>query len=190
MAAQTSAVNLLPHERFEFSRLGRLLMWALSTGRMVVVVTELVVIGAFLSRFWFDRQLSDLRQVRMQRTASVLAMDDVRVKWERLTFLAEEINKANGRNYDAAERLSKIQSLTPTGVEFESIDIASQSATLTGYVPASDVFSRLFSRVKAEKSYDGVGVRKLEQSATRPPGFDFEMEIKVRNNEEEIRNNE
>lgn len=179
MAAQTSAVNLLPHERFEFSRLGRLLMWALSTGRIVVVITELVVIGAFLSRFWFDRQLSDLRQVRMQRTASVLALDDVRVKWERLTFLAEEINKANGINFDAAERLNKIQSLTPAGVAFESIDIASQSASLRGYVTGSDVFSRLFSKLKAEKSYDGVGVRKLEQSAIRPPGFDFEMEIKM-----------
>lgn len=159
------------------------MLWSLSIGRLVVVLTELVVIGAFLSRFWFDRKLSDLRQVRMQRTASVLAMDETRVKWERMQFLAEEINQANGRNYDAAERLAKIQTLTPAGVEFESIEIGSRSATLRGYVPGSDVFSRLFSRIKAEKSYDGVGVKNLEQSASRPPGFDFEMEIKIMSNE-------
>lgn len=154
-------------------------MWSLSTGRLVVVLTELVVIGAFVSRFWFDRKLSDQRQIRMQRTASVLAMDEVNTSWERFQKLAEEIRQANANNYDAAERLSKIQGLTPAGVEFESIDVGSQSATLRGYVPGSDVFSRLFSRMKAEKSFGGVGVRKLEQSASRPPGFDFEMEIKM-----------
>ena len=179
MAAQTSTVNLLPADRFEFSPLGRFLIWALSTGRLIVVLTELVVIGAFLSRFWFDRKLSDLRQTRMQRTASVQQMDDVRVKWERLQFLAGEINQANRRNFDAAERLAKIQSLTPAGVEFEAIEIGSQSATLTGYVGMSDVFSRLFSRIKAEKSFSGVAVRKLEQSSDRPPGFDFELEVKI-----------
>ena len=178
MAAQTSTVNLLPSDRFEYSKWGRFLLWALSTGRLVVVLTELVVIAAFLSRFWFDRKLSDLRQVRIQRTVSVQAMDEVRTKWERLQFLAEEVNQANGTNFDAAERLSKIQSLTPAGVEFEAIEIGSQSASLTGYVPRSDVFSGLFSRMKAEKSYGGVGVRKLEQSGERLPGFDFEMEIR------------
>ncbi len=178
MAAQTSQVNLLPRERFEYSSLGRFLVWALSTGRLVVVLTELVVIGAFVSRFWFDRKLSDLRQVRMQRTAAVAAMDDVRAKWERFQFLAEEINQANGSNFDAAERLAKIQSLTSAGVEFKAIDIGSQSATLRGYVPASDVFSRLFSKLKAEKNYAGVEVGKLELSASRPPGFDFEIEVK------------
>src|SRR3990167_2313941 len=179
MVDQTSTVNLLPADRFEFSPLGRFLIWALSTGRLIVVLTELVVIGAFLSRFWFDRKLSDLRQTRMQRTASVQEMDDVRVKWERLQFLAGEINKANGNNFDAAERLAKIQILTPAGVEFESIEIGSQSAMLTGYVPGSGMFSRLFSRIKAEKSFSGVAVRKLEQSSDRPPGFDFELEVKI-----------
>lgn len=179
MTAQASSVNLLPYERFEFSPLGRFLVWALSTGRLVVVLTELVVIGAFLSRFWFDRKLSDLRQVRIERSASVQAMEDVRTKWERLQFLAEEINKANRNNFDAAERLAKIQSLTPAGVEFDSIEIGSQSAALTGHVPKSAVFSGLFSAVKADKSYTGVVVKRLEQSSDRLPGFDFEMEVRM-----------
>lgn len=180
MTAQTVTVNLLPEDRFEFSRWGRFLMWTLSTGRLVVVLTELVVIGAFVSRFWFDRKLSDLRQIRMQQTAAVLAMDETRVKWERLQLLADAIKKANDSNFDAAERLTKIQSLTPSGVEFESIDIGSQSAILVGHASESEVFSRLFSRIKLEESYSGVTVRRLEQSGFQPPGFDFEMEVRIK----------
>ena len=34
--------------------------WALSTGRYIIILTEIVVIGAFLSRFKFDQELADL----------------------------------------------------------------------------------------------------------------------------------
>jgi hypothetical protein len=44
-------------------------------------------------------------------------------------------------------------------------------------VSGPDVFSRLFSRVKAEKDYRPVVVKKLEQSGDRPLGFNFEIEI-------------
>lgn len=180
MAAQTNIVNLLPADRFEFSPLGRFLVWALSTGRSVVVLTELVIIVAFLSRFWFDWKLADLRKLTMTRAASAQQMEDVRIKWERFLFLAEEIYKVNGNNFDAAERLAKIQELTPAGVEFDSIEISSRSMSLRGYVSGSDVFSRLFSRFKAEKSYAGVTIGKLEQSSRRSPGFDFDMEVRDR----------
>lgn len=179
MAAQTITVNLLPGDRFEFSAWGRFLLWGLSTGRLVVVLTELVVIAAFLSRFWFDRRLSDLRQVRIERSAAVQAMDETRAKWERLQSKTEVISQASSRNFDAAERLTKIQSLTPAGVEFDSIDIGSQAAVVRGYVPGSGGFSRLFSKIKAEKSFAGVAVRRLEQSSDRPPGFEFEMELVI-----------
>lgn len=178
MAAQISTVNLLPVDRFEFSPWGRFLVWVLSTGKIVVVLTELVVIAAFLSRFWFDRRLSDLRELRMARTAAVKSMGDVQARWESAQFLAEEINRVNSNNFDASERLNRIQALTPADVEFDSIEISSQSAALRGYTQGSAVFSKLFFRIKGEKSYSEVIVRKLEQSAGRSPGFDFELELR------------
>lgn len=181
MTAQTSAVNLLPADKFEHSQWERFLLWLLSTVRLVLMLTELVVISVFLSRFWFDQKLSDLLQKRMQHTMVVQSMDAIRTEWERTQFLAEEINKVNRSNFDAAGRLAKIQELIPVGVEFESIKISSGSASLKGYVPRGDIFSRLFSKFKAEESYAEVIVEKLEQSLQRQPGFNFEIEIQIQN---------
>lgn len=53
-------INLIPQDEFESSNFGRVLKWALSTFRVMVIVTELVVMSAFLSRFWLDSKNSDL----------------------------------------------------------------------------------------------------------------------------------
>ncbi len=59
-APKHKKVNLLIREGFEHSALGKTLSWVLSIGRTIVIFTELVVIIAFLSRFWLDRMHTDL----------------------------------------------------------------------------------------------------------------------------------
>ena len=53
-------INLLPKEEFDASVVGRLLRWAMGTFRIIVIITEMIVMAAFLSRFWLDAQNSDL----------------------------------------------------------------------------------------------------------------------------------
>lgn len=61
-------ISLAPQDPFDKGVLGRLGAWVLSTGRYILVFVELIVIGAFLSRFWLDRENSDLsEQLRQQR---------------------------------------------------------------------------------------------------------------------------
>ena len=64
MAARkkSSRINLLPQEEFAASTLGRILAWILSTFRILVIMTELIVILAFLSRFWLDARTTDLNE--------------------------------------------------------------------------------------------------------------------------------
>jgi Tfp pilus assembly protein PilN len=61
-------INLLPQEEFAASTIGRVLAWLLTSFRIIVIVTEMVVMGAFLSRFWLDAQNSDLAdEIRQQQ---------------------------------------------------------------------------------------------------------------------------
>ena len=71
MAAPKSEIELLPQEGWEKGTLGKLLKWALTAGRYIVIVTELAVIMAFLSRFKFDRELTDLHEEIKQKQAVI-----------------------------------------------------------------------------------------------------------------------
>src|SRR5258708_25047874 len=64
-------INLLPQEEFQASTIGRVLQWLLSTFRYIVITTEMIVMVAFLSRFWLDARSSDLTDAINQKKAVV-----------------------------------------------------------------------------------------------------------------------
>ncbi|PIW06761.1 hypothetical protein COW38_04310, partial [Candidatus Collierbacteria bacterium CG17_big_fil_post_rev_8_21_14_2_50_45_7] len=53
------SINLLPHDKFESSTLGIILSWSLRFGKWSVILTQLIVMGAFIYRFTLDRGLTD-----------------------------------------------------------------------------------------------------------------------------------
>jgi len=64
-------INLLAQEEFATSVLGRILSWALSTFRVIVIAVEMIVVVAFLSRFWLDARITDLNDELKQKQAIV-----------------------------------------------------------------------------------------------------------------------
>lgn len=178
MAAQTgSQVNLLPTDRFEYSKLGRFLSWALTAGRYAVVVTELVVIAAFLSRFWFDRKLTNLRELRMQKETVVNSFNEVLDKFLRTQSRLATVRRVLAGQFDAENNLATLQSMTPKGVEYTNIIIASGSATAKGFVSSASAFSLFLSNVQRAVTPEKVTVKSLTLSEQRTPGFDFELVI-------------
>ncbi len=78
MAAQKNKqlINLLPQEEFAGSTVGRILVWAMSTFRYIVIGTEMVVMIAFLSRFWLDARNVDLNDLIKQKVGVLTAYSD------------------------------------------------------------------------------------------------------------------
>lgn len=78
MAARNkqAQVNLLPQEEFAGTTLGRTLRWAMSSFRIIVIATEMIVMLAFLSRFWLDARNADLNDLIKQKSAVLSASAD------------------------------------------------------------------------------------------------------------------
>ena len=66
------AINLLPRDSFESSQIGIVLAWLLSFGKWAVIVTQLIVMGAFLWRFSLDRELTDLKKSIAKNVAIII----------------------------------------------------------------------------------------------------------------------
>jgi len=61
-------VSLLPGSPLQGTVLGKLFNWLLSVGRYIVIFVDLVVMGAFISRFWLDKKRIDLAdEIRQQQ---------------------------------------------------------------------------------------------------------------------------
>src|SRR5215469_2384590 len=58
MAEKNTTINLLPQENANI--LNQILDWALTIGRLLVILTEMVALGTFVYRFSLDMQIVDL----------------------------------------------------------------------------------------------------------------------------------
>jgi len=177
MSAQISSrVNFLPSDRFEFSKTGKFLNWALTTGRYLVVMTELVVILAFLSRFWFDRALTDLRELRFQKEVTVDGFKDFEKKFlftqSRLKFVRQTVDSS----LHADRELAIINELSPKGVNYNQVQIEQDRTALSGFATSALDFSFLLSGLESQEIFSEISVKLLKLSLTRKPGFDFEIE--------------
>jgi len=114
-------ISLLPQEEFEQKPWGRFLIWVLSVGRWIVVFTEFIVICAFLSRFYFDRQIADLHDDISQKQAIVMAMsdfeEDFRFLQKRMKTI-EELTEGTAPN----KFLTIIASVLPNDVSLVDFD--------------------------------------------------------------------
>ncbi len=62
-------ISLLADAPFDLTLQGRIVNWLTTWGRAILVLVEVVVIGAFFSRFWLDRKNSDLSDDIRQKRA-------------------------------------------------------------------------------------------------------------------------
>ena len=69
-------INLIPEVGFAATTMGRVLTWMLSSFRIIVIVTEMIVMIAFLSRFWLDAKNTDLTELVLQKQAVIAASSD------------------------------------------------------------------------------------------------------------------
>ncbi len=127
-----SKINLLPREDFLVSTPGRILAWILSSFRIIVIVTELLVMLAFLSRFWFDAQNTDLNELIKEKQAvlaSSLAFEkefrDVQVRLQ----IFSEYSQDEGLIGSSLEAISES---IPPDIFLESVYLADTGLVVQG----------------------------------------------------------
>lgn len=114
-------ISLLPDEANSNTTGARVMHWITSIGRFIIVFTELIVIGAFLSRFYLDRKNSDLSDVIRQQKAIVESTQNFE---NDFNLLQNKINLIKNIYAQQPEYQSKIDTLaasTPPDITFESL---------------------------------------------------------------------
>lgn len=125
-------INLIPQDEFETSTSGRVLKWALSTFRITVIITELIVMSAFLSRFWFDSRNSDLNDELNVKKSQILAYTEIEKEFRadqvKLSIVKSLYSEANSSNI--IETVSKI---IPGDVFLSSISVLNKDLNIKAY---------------------------------------------------------
>lgn len=171
------SINLLPRDAFESSTLGIVLEWALVFGKWSVILTQLIVMGAFLWRFGLDRNLTDLRKSIVKNVAVIKSYDQV----ERDFVLAQKQVTQAKAALSSQELLlgavTKLGQITPQDVWFDRMTLSNEGLTLTAYAASLPGFGQFLTAIQTDSMFDGVHIGKIEGSGTQKAAIQFDVSL-------------
>jgi len=116
-------ISLLPEEENLDSLSARIVKWVTTAGRFIIVFTELIVICAFLSRFWLDRMNSDLSEVTRQQKAILESTQSFEKEY---SLLQKKLTLIRNFYQAQPQYQTKIQSLarsTPSDITYKRLQV-------------------------------------------------------------------
>jgi len=135
MKDQTVAIdiNLVPTDPFFQTPIGRTLQWALSVGRYIVMFTELVVVLSFVTRFYLDRQVTDLNQAIFRNQSVVESYGSFEQEFRDIQTKIDGYQQIEQKE-NIVDTFPALSEVVPDGVELTELAIFPDKVTLTGVV--------------------------------------------------------
>ena len=154
-------INLLPSAQWNYSLTAFLLKWIVSYGRYVLVITELIVILAFLSRFKLDQDLMELED-KIATNKTILESSVVfEKKLKNITQVQNFVTKEWNEQHLWSEYLEELTNLLPEGVVLVSIDANGNKIEITGSSVSETALAYLINNLKSNSAFKKVRVEKV-----------------------------
>jgi len=176
MAAPTKdSLEFLPREEWEKSAFGKILKWTLTAGRYIVILTELVVIIAFLSRFKFDRELTDLNEEIKQKKSIVEASAQFEKKFRFLQTQLQTIRTLQNQQLQTDRVLVELASLVPVDVLLANLKVTEKEVSLTATALSESGFATFLKNLKSSPRFENLVLSQVQSGVEKQIGITFTL---------------
>ncbi len=127
----TPDINLLPKAEGANGTTGKFLDWALSWGKKIVILTELVVVLAFLSRFYFDTEVANLSEEIDHKKAIIESSRDFEEEFRSVTNRIGAAVKIE-KDPSTVTILGDVEKIIPASVSLTQINIDQNVVNFSG----------------------------------------------------------
>lgn len=158
-------LSLLPEESNNNSFSARTIRYLTTIGRYIIVFTELIVISAFISRFWLDRRNSDLSEVLRQQKAILESTAEFEKEFFSLQSRLKYIDTQYKNQPNYIINLKSIVSSLPADVFLQNMIIDKTSAQLSLYSYREDSLVNMIVNFSLNPEISTVDIRKIEKKS-------------------------
>ncbi len=163
-------ISLLPQDENPNSVGARLIHWLTTVGRYVMVFTELIVISAFISRFWLDRKNADLSAILRQQKAILETTKDFEQQYALLGQKLDLVQKSYASQPAFAYYLKSLAKSTPPQISYQNISISpepDQPLSLSASLSSSseNAVVEFISNLIKNPDINKVNVKNIEKKA-------------------------
>ncbi len=174
---QSLKINLLSKESIAQTAEARIVNWALTYGRYIMIGTEIVVLLAFISRFSLDRKRTDLREEIDQKQSILLANlpfeNDIRKTQDSLTKIKTLLV---GQTLPL-DLVTIMATLLPPDVYYKSLDTTKDKIQGDVIAGTTEGFSQFLANLLATKQLANAEISDITKTPTIGIAFTFSATI-------------
>lgn len=119
MPNNLSSINLIKNKQIPL--FDKFMNWALTVGRLIIILTEIVAVLAFIYRFSLDERLIDLHSAIKQKQAIISLLKQDENKYRNLQDRIALASDLSEKNTKTNKIVLDIISLIPQGVKINSL---------------------------------------------------------------------
>lgn len=172
-------INLLPEVDFEYTTKGRVITWLLGGFRIIVILTELVVVSAFFLRFGLDAKSSDLEDEIEQKTSLIASYSVVESKMRSLQQKVDVYAK-NSTFTPISSYLEDIKKAIPASVILSNLSITHDGITIEGNSSTEKTIQQLLANIGSFSYVKTLRITKIEQNKENPALTFFSIHITLK----------
>lgn len=179
MPARMVSVNLLEHDDVGDSPLGHIITWATTYGRYIMILTEVIVLIAFFSRFSLDRKLADLNEQIEQKQAIIEANMPTELEIKSVQNDLAEIKSLMASQEKPVTTLALIKTLLPADVYFDLLTISGPTVTADVVAGTIQGFSVFLGNLQSVGKFQTIDIAEIKKEPLKGIVFKFTAKTEV-----------
>ena len=156
MPANPVSINLLGKDTFSASPYGRLVTWAITYGRYIMIGTEIIVLLAFISRFSLDRKLTDLKEEISMKQEVIRVNLSSETEIKNLQNQLINIKALLADQTKPIDIFNHLQTFLPPEIRFDSYEFSGDKLTVSAHAATTIGFTQFFGQLQSNKEIIGV----------------------------------
>jgi Tfp pilus assembly protein PilN len=159
MSKKPASINLLTRKQ---TLTDVILVWALTTGRLIIIIVETVALSAFLYRFTLDRQIADLNEDIKQKQAIIEFYKKDEAKFRLLQTKLITLTDVEKKSMSTSETMNDIVSIARNKAILQNMTIQDDSVQITAITPSISLMNSFISGLKSYPKAKTVNISQIE----------------------------
>ncbi|MDO8429479.1 MAG: PilN domain-containing protein, partial [Candidatus Daviesbacteria bacterium] len=153
-------INLLIKRGENPDILTKLFKWALSSGRFIVIIVEMVVISAFVYRYKLDTDLANIQDKIKQQIPYIQSLKNEEVAIRQIQFQLASVKQIKSEDPNYKQLFEDISTITPKSIRLATISFTEKdlktAVLITGQTPSNLEVSAFMGALRKDPKLTGV----------------------------------
>jgi Tfp pilus assembly protein PilN len=155
---KAASINLL---KGRVNLLDEIVKWALTFGRLLIIVIEFVAFGTFIYRFSLDRTIIDLHDKINQEQAIVASLKDREAQYRNTQERLSIVSIASVKGSKNVKIFDDITDFVPPEIKLENINVGSGQVTMQADVNSASALTAFLNSLKSYDAASSVTITSL-----------------------------